>query len=265
MAAGLSRPFLVDEIIQIGGANALKFIFSSDTGAGDPGINNLALNAASGSQDTATILVVDDNDAYGQNIAATLATWDDSSSTVKGILRIELSGDPSKWIEFSFSALAQPAGYSSFTLTYVNSSYVTFTAGDSVWLSFSRTGDAGSAGGTSGQYVPTLTNVANITSSSVSSVQFSWFQVGDMVTVMGQVIITATVALTTTTLDFDLPVDSNFGTGELNGAAMAKDAAGEGAAIFENASVGPGLARLQYKCVSTTGVTMSFILSYRVV
>jgi hypothetical protein len=60
----------------------------------------------------------------------------------------------------------------------------------------------------SGTYTPTLTNNANITSSTAYACQY--MRVGNVVTVSGEVDITATSAATLTQLILTLPISSNF-------------------------------------------------------
>lgn len=251
-----------------GGAMTLEFVFSDDITAGDPGTSKLALNAAAPNQHTATVLVVDDQDANATVISQTLAIWDDSTSTVKGFLRIVAKGDASKWIVFSFTSLTQPSGYTSFALTYVNASYTSFANGDAVLLCFDRTGDAGAPGadgvsGVSGVYTPTLTNGSNVSASTAYQLQY--FQVGDCVTVSGAVDIQPTVTLTQTRVQMTLPVTSNHSTDDLGGVAAANNFAGESVAIVGDPSTSPSGALLIWKCISTSNMHLQFTLTYRVV
>jgi hypothetical protein len=60
----------------------------------------------------------------------------------------------------------------------------------------------------SGTYTPTLTNVTNVASSTAVTCQY--MRVGNVVTVSGQVSITATAGAATTVLDMSLPIASAF-------------------------------------------------------
>lgn len=71
----------------------------------------------------------------------------------------------------------------------------------------------------SSTYTPTLTNGANVASSSASVVQYN--RVGNTITISGTVRVTPTTTLTTTTLAFTVPVASNFSTfGDAGGTAV---------------------------------------------
>jgi hypothetical protein len=63
----------------------------------------------------------------------------------------------------------------------------------------------------SGTYTPTLTNGANIASSSVSNGVWQWMRVGNVVTVSGNLRITCTAAGSTgSVIDFSVPIASTF-------------------------------------------------------
>ena len=71
----------------------------------------------------------------------------------------------------------------------------------------------------SGTYTPTLTNTANVSASTASTMQYC--RVGNVVTVSGNVNLTITTTLTTTLLEISLPVASSFTTlGQAGGSAL---------------------------------------------
>ena len=78
---------------------------------------------------------------------------------------------------------------------------------------------------TSGTYIPTLSASNNVTSSSVSTCQY--MRVGNVVTVSGRISITATSALTATSIRISLPITGN--------AFTSQDQAG-GTGYFQNGS-----------------------------
>ena len=62
----------------------------------------------------------------------------------------------------------------------------------------------------SNTYTPTLTNVSNITSSSVSANAFRYIRIGNIVYVSGRVTVNATAANTATEIEISLPIASNL-------------------------------------------------------
>lgn len=73
-----------------------------------------------------------------------LDTFDDSTSSVKGYLRLVSETNPADFLMFSVSALASPAGYRNITVTNIGSSAASpFADGEFIRLQFDRTGDAG--------------------------------------------------------------------------------------------------------------------------
>lgn len=83
----------------------------------------------------------------------------------------------------------------------------------------------------SGTYTPTLVNVANLDSSTAFLSQY--LQVGNVVTVSGQVYVDCTANATLTQLSLTLPIPSNFAAREqCGGVAFAVGVAGMGAGIY---------------------------------
>lgn len=108
----------------------------------------------------------------------------------------------------------------------------------------------------SGTYTPTLTNAANITSSSNASLPSQWTRVGNVVTVTGAVNITPTLSSgpgVATELRLSLPIPSTFtaashAAGTANGAQGGTNA--PGATISANLAA-PTIASLQFFCTAT--------------
>ncbi len=128
-----------------GGAITLKMTFSTTTTMADPSSGYLRLNAAT--QNTATQMAIDDLDFSAVDISAIIATLDDSSSTIRGHLRISKYDDDSKWLIFALTAVIDDSGFSLVNLTPVASSSASpFAEGNIVNVKFTRTGDAGQPG-----------------------------------------------------------------------------------------------------------------------
>ena len=126
--------------------NAVKDIinydFSNSTTMADPGAGNIRLNNASFSSVTA--IAIDDQTAQTGNpdIAGWIATWDDSTSPVKGTLKITKENSPTDFAIYNVTALTDNTGWSQLTVTHVDSNG-SFTDADSLFIEFYRTGDAG--------------------------------------------------------------------------------------------------------------------------
>lgn len=147
-----------------GTAVAIPYTFSTTTTDSDPGAGTLRLDNAT--QNTATTIRADLVGSDGSTWTDVLSTFDDSTSTIKGYIRLVKVSDATKWIIFSVSALASPAGYKNITVAVVSASSATpFANGDGILLEFTRNGDKGDTGasGTSGALVYLSTVTASAT------------------------------------------------------------------------------------------------------
>lgn len=139
--------------VAAGGAYTIPYTFSTTTTDSDPGDGLLRLDNAT--QASATTIRADNKSTTGATFSAVLDVFDDSTSARKGTLRLDKAGDPTKWLIFDVTALASPSGYRNVTVVPVASSGANpFANGDSLLLSFQRTGDKGDTGtaGSSGFY-----------------------------------------------------------------------------------------------------------------
>ena len=128
-------------VIAAGGAFAIPYVFDATTTDADPGAGKLRLSSAT--QNAATVMRLDLMSA-GQDYTALIDTFDDSTSTVKGSLRLVKQGDMTKWMTFNLTALATATGYRNLTVVCTDSSVASpFANGDPLMLSFQRTGDKG--------------------------------------------------------------------------------------------------------------------------
>lgn len=131
--------------VAVGGAYAIPYTFSSTTADADPGAGYMRLDNAAQRLSTAIRLDLSGSDAVDRT--ALLDTFDDSTNTVKGHIRLVKLGDASKWLVFSVSAMASPTGYRNLTVACVAySSASPFADGDALILAFQRSGDQGAVG-----------------------------------------------------------------------------------------------------------------------
>jgi hypothetical protein len=128
-----------------GAAQSITYTFSNSTVVGDPTPGFLRLNQAV--QNTSTQIIFDPIDAVGQDRTATINTFDDSTSLIKGTLLAVNQADATKWMAFAITALAAPAGYFTLTVTCVDQSAASpFVNGNGLLLKFTRNGDKGDVG-----------------------------------------------------------------------------------------------------------------------
>lgn len=124
------------------GTAGLEFAFDTAT-SGDPGAGEVLFdNATLGS---VTAVHVSETDTNAVDVSGFLATWDDSTSTIKGILVAKNLDDPASFVIFSITAASDPGAYRVFTVTPLVSAG-SFGAADRVSLEFTRTGDKGDTG-----------------------------------------------------------------------------------------------------------------------
>lgn len=151
-----------------GGAMTIGYTFSTTTTDADPGAGFLRLNQAT--QNTATVIRADLTDASGSDWTSALDAIDDSTSTIKGFIRLSLASDGSKYLLFSVASVASPSGYRNITVTLISASSASpFANGDAIGLSFTRTGDKGDTGpaGPAGNSLVFLSKVTASNSATV--------------------------------------------------------------------------------------------------
>lgn len=106
-------------------------------------------------------------------------------------------------------------------------------------------------------YTPTLTNTANISSSS--ALQCQYMRVGNVVTVSGGVTLTPTLVATLTTLGISLPIASSFSaTQNLGGTADSAAVASASAAVFADTVN----ARATFQMISVGAGSETFYFSF---
>ena len=153
-----------------GGAVTIGYTFDTTTTDADPGGGKLRLNNAT--QNTATAIYADLLDTLGSDWTTVIDTFDDSTNTVKGSIRLVKSGDASKFLTFNVTAITTATGYRKITISNTGSSSSSpFANADTILLCFDRAGDKGADGGAGGGDFVRITET--VTSSSQASVTFS--------------------------------------------------------------------------------------------
>jgi hypothetical protein len=139
-----------------------RFTFSTTTTDSDPGAGTLRTdNATIGS---VTQLYIDNADAGAASVTTWLDSLDDSTNAAhKGYLRLQKSGDPAVYAEFSVNgSVVDGTGYRKVPVAFVASNG-SFANSDVLVLTFSRTGNVGASGSGTGDLLSTnnLSDVAN--------------------------------------------------------------------------------------------------------
>ncbi|MFI5409150.1 beta strand repeat-containing protein [Kaistia sp. UC242_56] len=135
--------------LQVSGALTVGYVFSATTSDSDPGTGQLRLDNAT--QNAATIIRADLADASGVSVATLLDQLTLSSSSVKSLIRVFKTADPSKWLTFQATSQATPAGYRNISVSVIGASSASpFVDGDAISMVATVSGDKGSAGAATG-------------------------------------------------------------------------------------------------------------------
>ena len=129
-----------------GNAYAIPYTVDlSSTADADPGAGKLRFNSAT--QSAATVLRADLVGADTADYTKSLDTFDASTSTIKGTIRIVKVGDARKFLVFNVTARSSLTGYRNITVTPADFSAASpFIHDEQVLLFFQRTGDKGDKG-----------------------------------------------------------------------------------------------------------------------
>jgi hypothetical protein len=127
------------------GGATFYYTFEANTTDANPGSGDIRLDNST--QNAATGIYICDTDENGNDISSYLQTIDDSTSTIKGHVKISNKTDPSQFLLFTISSLTDNSGYFDITVSPVDSSATNpFSADEDIIITFARTGDKGEAG-----------------------------------------------------------------------------------------------------------------------
>ena len=128
------------------GGASFEYTYLTNTTDSDPGAGNLKFNNSN--LTSASILYIDDTDGGSSNtdIQPFLRTIDDSTSTIKGHVKVSTKTNPDQFVLYTIASLTEATGYFKVTVAYVSGSVTSFTNSSDVSITFARTGDAGSTG-----------------------------------------------------------------------------------------------------------------------
>ncbi|RAZ75847.1 hypothetical protein [Mesorhizobium atlanticum] len=126
------------------GASGYRFRYSTTTTAADPGSGKLRFNNPTLS--SATALYLSETTDQSQGVAAYIAAWFGSGSTIKGTLRLIKELDPSVFAIFNITgSLTDNGTWDTVTVVHLASSGA-LVDNDLVRIEFVRTGDVGNTG-----------------------------------------------------------------------------------------------------------------------
>jgi len=110
----------------------------------DPGDNFARLN--SGTTSSVTHIALDDNPSDGNyDVSNFLQTIDDSTSTIKGHVKVSKKLDTSVFALYTISGVTDSTSWFDIQVSYVSGNG-TFTDGEELLFTFARTGDVGAQG-----------------------------------------------------------------------------------------------------------------------
>jgi len=127
------------------GMSGILYSYAALTTMANPTSGKFRLNNASIASATAIAISDTAGEVGAPDISTFLNSWDDSTSTVKGLLILKKAGSPATFAIFSISALTDNSGWSQLTISYVAGAG-TFSNEDDFRIEFYRTGDKGDTG-----------------------------------------------------------------------------------------------------------------------
>ena len=128
---------------------APRYKFSAATAVADPGVSFLRFNNSVAASSTIVIINEKTADAGNPDIEDWIKSWDDSTSTIKGYIRIVDPNAPANYVIYNITGLTDRVGHVELLVAHVDSNFVsgtTFVEDNTLRITFSRTGDLGQVG-----------------------------------------------------------------------------------------------------------------------
>lgn len=127
------------------GGVTFDYTWNSQTTLADPGIGNVSVNNSTYA--SANVLLIDDRDDNFTLLVPFLQTIDDSTSPIKGHVKITSKTNVDQFILFAINSLTDENGYFNVSVSYISGSVSgTWSNGEDVTITFARTGDIGPVG-----------------------------------------------------------------------------------------------------------------------
>lgn len=145
--SGTSTAAIFDFAIPRGADAGIRYAFESSTSMAAPASGGLRLNNASLASVTAIAVNATNSDAV--DVSDFIATWDDSTNTVKGYVEVRKEGSGAVLGLYQLTSVTDNSTWLQLAVTYVSGSG-SFTAADSLYLTPYRTGNKGADGAGTG-------------------------------------------------------------------------------------------------------------------
>ena len=141
--SGTSSAAILDFTIPRGADAGMRYAFESSTSMAAPASGGLRLNNASLASVTA--IAVNATNADAVDVSDFVATWDDSTNTVKGYVELRKEGSGAVLGIYQITSVTDNTSWLQLSVTYVSGSG-SLTAADAVYLTPYLTGNKGSDG-----------------------------------------------------------------------------------------------------------------------
>ena len=145
--SGTSSAAIFDFAIPRGADAGMRYAFESSTSMAAPASGGLRLNNAALASVTA--IAVNATNSDGVDVSDFVATWDDSTNTVKGYVEVRKEGSGAVLGLYQLTSVTDNTTWLQLAVTYVSGSG-SFTAADSLYLTPYRTGNKGADGAGTG-------------------------------------------------------------------------------------------------------------------
>lgn len=147
--SGTSSAAILDFTIPRGADAGLRYAFETSTSMAAPASGGLRLNNAALASVTAIAVNATNSDAV--DVSDFIATWDDSTNTVKGYVEVRKEGSGAVLGLYQLTSVTDNTTWLQLAVTYVSGSG-SFTAADSLYLTPYRTGNKGADGAGTGDF-----------------------------------------------------------------------------------------------------------------
>lgn len=148
--SGTAQDAILDFTIPRGADSGIRYAFEASTSMAAPASGGLRLNNAALASVTAIAVNATNSDAV--DVSDFIATWDDSTNTVKGYVEVRKEGSGAVLGLYQLTSITDNTTWLQFAVTYVSGSGA-FTAADSIYLTPYRTGNKGADGAGTGDVV----------------------------------------------------------------------------------------------------------------
>lgn len=156
--SGTDQDAVLDFAIPRGADSGMRYAFESSTSMAAPASGGLRLNNAALASVTAIAVNATNSDSI--DVSDFIATWDDSTNTVKGYVEVRKEGSGAVLGLYQLTSVTDNTTWLQLAVTYVSGSG-SFTAADQLYLTPYRTGNKGADGAGTGDVSGPSSSVDN--------------------------------------------------------------------------------------------------------